>query len=206
LHAFKPQWLTLDWPSIVLLLVGVLLIFVPVDDIGAIIESLEIGKTKILFRKVKKLNEDVNRAEAEAQAERAKAVETAPDMKMNDNVNIQGTSFSVPVFAKLVSRLLSGDKELALIRIAIELERRLSELAGDAGFDVSRPRPLGQMARQLQGKGVISQETANALREFWQVRNLVVHHGAGTPSDSALASTIDSGVKLLRILDAAPDQ
>jgi hypothetical protein len=62
LHAFKPSWITLDWPTIVMILVGVFLILVPLNDLGAVIESLEIGKTKILFRKVKQLDESVERA------------------------------------------------------------------------------------------------------------------------------------------------
>src|SRR4051812_5006836 len=67
LHAFKPLWLTLDWPSIVLILGGVLLLFLPVDDIGTMIQSLEIGNTKILFRDIRKLDQRVERAEAQAE-------------------------------------------------------------------------------------------------------------------------------------------
>lgn len=50
-HAFKPVWLTLDWPTIALILSGVLLLFVPLEDIGSVIESLEFGKTKLTLRK-----------------------------------------------------------------------------------------------------------------------------------------------------------
>ena len=52
LHAFKPAWLTLDWPSITLILLGILLLFLPLHDLGSVIESLEVGKTKMLFRRV----------------------------------------------------------------------------------------------------------------------------------------------------------
>jgi hypothetical protein len=62
LHAFKPAWLTLDWPSIALILLGILLLFLPLDDLGSVIESLEVGKTKILFRKVKQLDDTVEEA------------------------------------------------------------------------------------------------------------------------------------------------
>ena len=61
-HAFKPVWLTLDWPTIALILSGVLLLFVPLEDIGSVIESLEFGKTKLTLRKVKQLDQSVERA------------------------------------------------------------------------------------------------------------------------------------------------
>src|SRR5882757_8627527 len=61
-HAFKPAWLTLDWPSIALILLGILLLFLPLDDLGSVVESLEIGKTKILFRKVRQLDDTVEEA------------------------------------------------------------------------------------------------------------------------------------------------
>jgi hypothetical protein len=61
-HAFKPAWLTLDWPSVALILLGILLLFLPFNDLGSVVESLEIGKTKILFRKVKLLDDTVEEA------------------------------------------------------------------------------------------------------------------------------------------------
>jgi hypothetical protein len=62
LHAVKPAWLTLDWPSVTLILVGVLLLFVPLDNLGNLIESVEFGKNKVLFRKTKELQTEVKAA------------------------------------------------------------------------------------------------------------------------------------------------
>ena len=62
LHAFKPSLITLDWQSIAVILLGILLLFLPLDDVGSVIESLEVGKTKILFRKVQQLDDTVEQA------------------------------------------------------------------------------------------------------------------------------------------------
>jgi Sec-independent protein translocase protein TatA len=74
---------TLDWPSIALILVGVLLLFVPLEDLGALIERLEFGKTKILFRRVKQLDESFERAvNSEADADQPED-KTPPGLASN---------------------------------------------------------------------------------------------------------------------------
>ena len=45
-HGFKPQWLTLDWPTIALLLAGIFLFFVPLDDLGDVLNPLRLAKRK----------------------------------------------------------------------------------------------------------------------------------------------------------------
>jgi hypothetical protein len=206
-HALKPQWLTLDWPSIVLIMVGILLIFVPLDDLGGIIESLEIGNTKILFRKVKRLNESVSRAEATTGGTTA----AVPWLNLETGGvgRASGTGGSGPIGGSSgsvrddnIERLLSGDKELVLIKIGVELERRLSELAGDGGGSGSGTLPWSRLIAELEQGNVITKETARALRNFGYVRNLLVHHGSRVP-EAAVTSAIDSGIKLLRVLEAS---
>jgi hypothetical protein len=127
LHAVKPAWLNMDWPSIALIFVGLLLLFVPLNDIGGIIESLEIGKTKILFRKVKGLDESVKDAERQqASTESTTAQASFRVSGHYDNGDEQ------------IEALLSADKEMALVRIGIEIERVLTDLFQAAGGTVPR--------------------------------------------------------------------
>jgi Sec-independent protein translocase protein TatA len=185
LHAFKPQWLMLDWPSIALILVGVLLLFFPLDEIGEVIESLEIGKTKILFRKVKRLDESVNNAEMQ------EATTPKPALRAygEDEIDQQ------------IQMLLSADKEMALVKIGVELERILAELYQKAGGDIPRTRMTWRQALEfLESKGEISRATARACIEFRNVRNQLIHSSGGRVPDSVVTSAVDSGIKLLRIL------
>jgi hypothetical protein len=169
-HAFKPAWLTLDWPSIALIFVGVLLLFVPLEDLGAVIESLEFGKTKILFRKVKQLDESVERAVNEE-------VATTPQPKIEDPPKstpdagarqVEAESQRSPwgdFFSDSRNRtLFDTDKEMMLVRIGIEIERVLVQLDQN---DSPSPRPIvwSRTVNNLATGGVITPQIAKALLE-----------------------------------------
>lgn len=208
-HAFKPAWVTLDWPSIALILVGVLLLFVPLEDLGAVIESLEFGKTKILFRKVKQLDESVERAvNSEADAVQPQ-VETSPDLAPNETggqVEAEGQrSPWGDFFSDPRNRtLFDTDKEMMLVRIGIEIERMLVQLGHDdspSKRSIVWSRTVGSLAEQ----GVITPQIAKALMEFRDVRNQLIHPSGGSVTDALIASAVDSGIKLLRLLAGLRD-
>lgn len=185
LHAFKPQWVTLDWPSIALILPGVLLLFLPLDEIGAVIESLEIGKTKILFRKAHSLDESVKRAEIQEEATAKPRVEAYRETEIDNQIQM----------------LLSADKEMALIKIGIEIERVLTELYMHAGGEIFRTRISWKNALEfLQSKEKISPATSRACIDFRNVRNQLIHPSRGPVPESVVTSAVDNGIKLLRIL------
>jgi len=196
-HGFKPQWLTLDWPSIVLILVGVFLLFVPLDDLGTVIETLEIGKTKILFRKVKELDESVNRAEMEAAV--------IPQLSAEATSEIEGSTTEHRAepgeFDRQIERLLSADKEMALIRIGVEVERLLAELEHSIGVVApSHGIVWSRTMRNLQQNGKITPQISRALTDFRDVRNHLIHPSGGQVPEAAVSSAIDSGIKLVRLL------
>lgn len=172
--------------------------FVPVDDIGAIIESLEIGNTKILFRAVKRLDESVQRAEIEA-ASTVTALQPVSEESNNKDASLKRVD-DYPRSDANVSELLSGDKELALIKIGIEIERSLSQLQSLHRLRVSPPSIWGKNLRLLEDEGIISHEVVGALLEFRQVRNRLVHPTDMRVPESLIGSAIDSGIKLLRLL------
>jgi hypothetical protein len=208
-HAFKPAWVTLDWPSIALILVGVLLLFVPLEDLGAVIESLEFGKTKILFRKVKQLDESVERAvNSEADVDRPE-VESSPGLALNEagrQVEAEGQrSPWGDFFSDPRNRtLFDTDKEMMLVRIGIEIERVLVQL--DNGDSPSkRPIVWSRTVGSLAERGVITPQIAKALVEFRDVRNQLIHPSGGSVTDALIASAVDSGIKLLRLLTGLRD-
>ena len=192
-HGLKPQWLTLDWPTIALLLAGVFLLFVPLDDLGEIFESLEIGKTKILFRKVKRLDESVNLAELETVIPSLNAAAVEPKQE-NGDVSVSAD--------QRIEVLLSADKEMALIRVGVEIERVLAEL--ERGLPASSPvRGVvwSRTMRNLVQAGRITPQVSTALTEFRNVRNQLIHPSGGRVPDAAVSSAVDSGIKLLKLLE-----
>jgi hypothetical protein len=188
LHAFKPAWLTLDWPSITLILVGVFLLFVPLDEIGTVIESLEFGKTKILFRKVEKLDRSVKDAEMQEGITDAPVPRDSPEGRIENRIQA----------------LLSTDKEMALIKIGIEIERVLSELYESEGQTIMRPGLVWRQAVDfLEEKGAISFATSTACLQFRDIRNQLIHPSGADVPEELVTSAVDSGLKLLRILSKA---
>jgi hypothetical protein len=226
LHAFKPAWLTLDWPSIALILVGVLLLFVPLEDVGAVVESLEFGKTKILFRKVKQLDDSVEQAIREevapANLNRILGKEELVEQFPPPN---EGTATTPPLrrppdalgrtpdTGKTASTdflddrrmrfLLDTDKEMALIRIGIEIERILADLERRAGLPTpSQAIVWSRTMRNLQQSGLITPQISKALTEFRNVRNQLIHPSGGEVPEALVTSAVDSGIKLLRLLSS----
>ncbi len=188
LHAVAPTLLTLDWPTVGMICAGLFLIFVPVEKIGDVIQSLEIGNTKILFRQVKALNKSVGIAEAEE-------AEQAPKMLQ--------ASAATPAPSYSFEKLLSVDKEMALIGISLEIEKQLAALAQKSGtISPTFAANWHQATTTLVQRQVITPATASALTEFRQVRNQLIHPVSGVPPEAVVASAIDSGIKLLQLLSA----
>ena len=188
LHAVKPKWLKLDWPSIATIFVGIVLLFVPLNNIGGVIESLEIGKTKILFRKVKSLDESVDDAEKQEVSTSKLMLPMEFAARPRDEVDD-------------IEAALSDDKEVALIRIGIEIERVLTDLYQNAGGYVPPNGIIWSKTTQfLVNKGDLSPATSRACIEFRNVRNQLIHPSGGKVADELVVSALDSGIKLLRLL------
>jgi hypothetical protein len=197
LHALKPQVVTLDWPEVVVIAIGIILIVIPLGNIGALIESLEWGKTKILFREVRKLDETVTSAEHETMATSDLSTEGPVPLDTSE----PRSEVSSSEWTKKIETLLSTDPEMALIRIGVEIERMLDELEGRDGTRTpSSGIVWSRTMRNLQTKRIITPQTVTALTDFRNVRNQLIHPTGGRVADSLVISTVDSGIKLLRLL------
>lgn len=197
LHALKPQVVTLDWPEVVVIAIGIILVVVPLDNIGTVIESLEWGKTKILFREVRRLDETVTSAEREAIATSGLSTEGPVPPQTSEHPLKDSSS----EWNKKIESLLSTDREMALIRIGVEIERMLEELEGRDGTRTpSSGIVWSRTMRDLQVNGIITPQTVTALTNFRNVRNQLIHPSGGRVAESLVISTVDSGIKLLRLL------
>ena len=215
-HMVKPALLTLDWPGVAVVLIAILLFFVPIENIGSIIESLEIGNTKILLRKTQRLREDValateskgkplGRIRTNDQA--FSSVSPVPGDASRSNSELSAPAESLNDIAVAIkeaqdARLtaLLGDKSMTLIRIGIEIERAINDLLAKQQLPAQR-RDFGiaSAISTLLSQKVISPEIANSLKEFQAIRNQIVHATKSVP-EGVLTSTIDSGLQLLDFL------
>jgi len=100
------------------------------------------------------------------------------------------------------------DKLLALLRIWIEIEQEVRTIVATYGFLQFAPRPsVREYVRVLAQRKVISQETADSIAGFYELRNRLVHGRVGDSyRESELLALIDSGLRLLEILRLVPRQ
>ena len=146
---------------------------------------------------MKRLDESVNRAELEI---------VTPSLS---SAAVEHRQESGAVFTDAEQRielLLSSDKEMALIRVGVEIERVLAEL--ERGLPASSPvRGIvwSRTMRNLVQAGRITPQISTALTEFRNVRNQLIHPSGGRVPDAAVSSAVDSGLKLLKLLQNIVD-
>lgn len=190
-HIFAPSHVQIDWPTITLVVVALILAFFW-SEIAAIlpnIKRLKLGDAEIEMRdEAVKLHEEVEKVERAAvipkQRVPARAQEAAPGGRSEADI----------------LELAARDKETALIQLAIEIEKELARLSRDTD-EQDRSRTIRETLDRLVNDDIISRDLANTILTFRNVRNKVVHPIRQIPvNDSILASAIDSGVRILRIL------
>lgn len=95
--------------------------------------------------------------------------------------------------------IASRDPNLALAGLRIEIEKRLSSLAGIHGLNPRHPLSVGQSLRALAQADVLTKEERSILTDMVDMLNAAVH-GAEVDSRAA-AWAIDVGPRLLTSLD-----
>ena len=203
IHMLKPAWLTLDWQAITVIIIGVLLPFLPLSDLGSIFDSVEFGKAKLLSRNTDKLGkateEAVKSEELNTSAEtknsgvfvgRQRTLDhsysAAPDEDRTSTEASTEHQNKREVSDELgaITELLQTDKELALMRISAAIEEMVDKLAekNNIALSCSATQMLPQAAISLWRAEVITHQTTNALLEFRRVRNQIAHWEHGKPT------------------------
>ena len=89
------------------------------------------------------------------------------------------------------------------MRLAIEIEKEVIVLHGVIGLrNRFKSGTFRELVEQLTQHGTISNDIRTGLLEFWKVRNQIAH--SQLSDESILTSTLDSGIRLLRIIKAVP--
>jgi len=225
LQTLQLKYFKLEWTSVTLILIGVTLFFLPLKDLGSLIESLEFGKTKILFRKTRDLQQSVEQAVLGA----ANKIGLEVEIQQTNKSSMAADSGSVPSrpsetpsgredaesenedrlqaanVDRLLDSLMTQDKETALIKLSIVLEGALGLVAKKYGTQIPKTGIVwSRTVSELINIGAITSEVGKALLKFRDVRNSIVHSSVeASRGDAVIISAIDSGLKLLKLLLAA---
>ena len=102
--------------------------------------------------------------------------------------------------------LAARDKESALIRLGIEIEKESAIIQQSYGALIpQRGISWSDTISDLEGQSVIPKSITRALMDFRNVRNRVVHATSGSGiTEHLITSAIDSGLRIYRLLKATP--
>lgn len=91
----------------------------------------------------------------------------------------------------------------ALISLAVELEKLAREVLATTGHLRGRRFvPIQQAISEVHQVYGLAAHVPSSLHHFWDVRNRLIHNGEGT--DENILRAIDSGLAILRALQAMP--
>jgi hypothetical protein len=107
--------------------------------------------------------------------------------------------------ADAILRLAAQDARLGVVKLVTEIEVRVRDLASVAGHESPQKVPWHRLVEWLVERGTVPPGVASAVDLIRPVRNRVVHGQDRDLNDADVATTIDAGLRLLRILDAIPD-
>ena len=192
-HVVDPTRVQIDWQSVALVSLIIALVYAPeLSAVLPLIKRVKIGAAEIEMREsLKKLHDEVEEAES------ATGVGPTLDLKVSAN---ETCALSENTENRILA-LAARDKESAVVRLAIEIEKALSLLFQNAGLGEKPPRTIRDTVEQLISKGILPPKVGEAIIEFRNVRNKVIHPMAGAlVDDSILTSAIDSGLRILRLL------
>lgn len=171
---------------------------------SAIVNALErLSKAELFGQKIE-LREELRDLQASASAA---TFEVGVGNTQVSAVALQQSDEKEEKFNAAVDRILDQAKiapKLALIALVAELEKQARQGLAVRGLLKGRQRVAITEALGELGQYGFSTNLAGSVRLFLDVRNKIVH--GGTASDADALSALDSGLSILRALDALPKE
>lgn len=178
----------IDSISIWLLVIVAIIILAPeLRLLIPYVSEAKIGPVTLKMREdIQKVFQDVETAE--------ESISQEPDLIISPQASKE--------FGDIRSLLKSNvDPRQVLVMLSIDLEKKVRDRLREAGIpEASRPLSLSRMVDIGQEAGVFPEEIFPIVREFWQVRNSVVHSGDIEIDNATLYSLIDAGLEVLGLL------
>ncbi len=154
-----------------------------------------------LFGQKIELNEELALLEKSAVAATKEAHDMLP--LLENASRLDGYGSLGPAIDSILEKAADSPK-LALIMLSAELERRALRGLATRGLLRGRPQvPVSLALDELRQYG-IPPNLKGSLELFTNVRNRIIHGGAATDDDAL--SALDSGMTILRALDALPNE
>lgn len=181
---------SLAWPML-----GFYLLFVLRDDIKGLISRL--AKAKILGQEIELREQLSELKESTDKAE--EAVDLLPEGENNSSRS--GSSEVEKIITKILQTALHSPK-LALVELFSELESHTQRALSIRGLLKGNKHVPLRLALDKLGEYGFPPNLLGSLGLFVEVRNRIVHGKGATDADAL--SAIDSGITLLRVIDALP--
>jgi len=197
IHAAWPQRVSIDWPTLALLTLGVALLFGHrISAALPYVKRLKLGEAEIEMReKLKDLRANVEQLEDQVSTRiGAKAAASGA-----------GSAGQEEALETKILDLAVKDREAALIRLSMEIEKQLALLSQKVGTKAVDGTWRKTVDALLQAHAIES-TPAKAIIEFRDVRNQVIHSGLRSPVKREITiRAIDDGLTILQYLKAATD-
>lgn len=155
-----------------------------IEGILKYIEKIKLGKIEIEFRdSIKRIDEEL---------EKAKESIGKREYKLPDS-----TIYNIDEIVHEASK----DPRAAFLLLSSKIEGKVRERFNEAGIEVKdRFVPLMRMIELGIRSGIFPQELLPSFRDFWVMRNKVVHGQAFEVEDSVILSLISLGNEILKLI------
>ena len=128
-----------------------------------------------------------------------KEVVKAQDASTNEAVS--GTPRNIPLEVEEVLSESGKNPRAALLLLSTKIESEIKARLKDAGVTLSRQYATASQAVETGVKaGIFTREFSSAFRDFWTVRNRIVHGEAFEVNDNTILSLISLGTELLKVI------
>jgi hypothetical protein len=166
------------------------------DILGRLRRGKVLGQKIELEQSLRELN-----ASAQAAASESPLFVQVPDIGKAGDVKDHESDD----LARRVIEEASKSPKIALILLASELEREVRQLLASMGLlGTARSVSLFQYMQILEERGALPNHLAGSVRNFWYLRNKLVHGHEASPDD--IVRAIDSGLTILRTIRAIPHE
>ena len=176
-----------DYQSVLSVFFATLLLIIPdISELIFRIKKIKVGNLEFeISEKIKELNENVE--------------------SLENKISIPKSSKKiVDEYSKISEEILnsSTNPRLIIMHQASEIERVLRKLHDSPSGKTGKERPLSaiQQVNNLVAISIIDQEIIPIFKEFYSIRNQIVHGRSEEINENTLYQIIDIGQKILKIL------
>jgi uncharacterized protein YutE (UPF0331/DUF86 family) len=180
-----------DSTSLTLLIISIVIMLFPeMQELISRIRKLRIGQFEVeISEKLKDLAERTTDAEEKVGLQEEKQYEYF--------------GYSAESIDKVIQA--SKDPRGALLILAVEIERTVRKIAKISELpEAEGSYPLRKLITIMADRNIIDPNVVPIFRDFWSIRNLVVHGQHYELSEGKIFELVDLGLRVIKLLDRRP--